>query len=417
MLLLRPDTKNPSTTQYSATGTGDLMDEEFAAQASTSTPLPAGKGKTDDAPNSARTVGSKRRLTQLSGNRNSKRMAANEGKDMLQQIKEYFDPKFNTVNDKVDDVASNVETISTSVTNLTGQVNLNAEEIRKLKRQLDQKKADLPGLREEVKKIVDEMNLPKNTQPTLAEVVKLGKDVEALKAVRTAGSISSMTDRPDEDSKYWIARRTLRLWPVTGSSQQDLWKNTGDFLIDVLKIPEGDIEEESVERVRRVNSGRRKHTKTRDEVAVLFRDVETRDTVYSYAPNLSGQQGRAGLRIEVPCHLLGRHKCLTRYGGQQKEKEGNGFKWNIKYDDLTQTLCIDTKLPGSASWERIDMEEVMATTSVFRGRFGSDRSGTSGASGEDSPDIEMLEERNIPLPQSATLQKFTKSRSSWGQRK
>ena len=207
---------------------------------------------------------------------------------------------------------------------------------------------------------------------------------------------------------------------MTGESASELWKNTGSFFYDTLNIPETELTEDSVENVRRVSSGRRKQARVHDEVVVFLRDVETRDLIYSYAPNLSAHQGKAGIRMEIPCHLLGKFKCLSRYGRNKKEETGRDFKWSIKFEDINQSLAIDVKYPDAPKWQRVSAEEILANaTTDQRNRLGSANSQTSG-SGEDPIDVEMIEERGgagFTLPLSTTLQKFKKRPTEWGQSK
>ena len=340
----------------------------------------------------------------------------NNNNVMLQQIKDYFDPKLNSINKTVENLTTSVEGVTTSVTNLTGQVNLNAEDIRKLKKQVDEMgKTGTASMKDEIKKIVTELHTEDKLKPNMAEVVKMGKDIEKLKARRTPQDASSPARTMEIDQRYWTSRRSLRFWPVPGTTTAEIWKNTGEFLYETLGIPEDEIAEDTVERVRRVCTGRRKPNRVSQEVVVLFANVEIRDMVYSYAPNLAPIQGKAGIRIEIPCHLLGKFKSLTRYGKTQREKEGDGYKWSTKFDDIEQTLTIDEKLPGASGWTRVGWEKIMdmQPRPLTRGRLESGISSASGSGAEDN-DIEMIEER---LPQSATLQKYKKKPREWGQKK
>ena len=95
--------------------------------------------------------------------------------ELLLQLKEYFDPKFDTVNDKVEELTTAVEDVNTTVTNLTGQVNRNSEDVRKMKIELEkQKKNRSDDIREEVLKIVKELDM-QTPSTTSADVEKLGR--------------------------------------------------------------------------------------------------------------------------------------------------------------------------------------------------------------------------------------------------
>ena len=70
----------------------------------------------------------------------------------------------------------------------------------------------------------------------------------------------------------------------------------------------------------------------------------------SYARNLgdchdADNKPTAGLRLQVPAHLGGIHRTLLQYGHAMKERYGDGFKRNIRYEDGELTLVIDIFIP------------------------------------------------------------------------
>ena len=206
---------------------------------------------------------------------------------------------------------------------------------------------------------------------------------------------------------------------MIGESSRDLWSATGDFFFDVLKIPKEHLEENMVENIRRIPP---------QGVVVYFRDVTTRDMIQSYAPNLADAGGRAGLRLEVPCHLTGQFKCLERCGQLLKSKEGSNFKWHINYDDINLSLCLSVKGAGDESWVRVGVEEAKKELRMaerpagFRARLTS--STTSSLSAGDSNGEELLEivqpggsggPGSYDIPRSQTLEKYRdKQAKKWG---
>ena len=107
----------------------------------------------------------------------------------------------------------------------------------------------------------------------------------------------------------------------------------------------------------------RKKRKIESEVIVRFTSVQVRDMVVSYAPNLRAWReqdgsGRAaaGLRLEIPDHLMAVFKTLEKYGHYLKDKYKDGLRRHIRYDDYNMTLVIDYALPGEDKWARTDFE-------------------------------------------------------------
>lgn len=334
------------------------------------------------------------------------------------------------MNTKVDELTSVVEVVNTSVTNLTGQVNRNSDDINKIKKQLaDSKSNTATDLKREVRQVIEELNI---TSPPSARIAELSREVEQLKTRSGASpATNQLGSSSGEDRSYWQARKAIRVWPVKGTDNAELWKNTGIFFFETLSIPESELSEDSVISVRRVSIGRRKAARVHDEVIVMLNNVETRDMIYTYAPNLANSQGRAGMRMEIPCHLLGKFKRLSQFGRTRKEKSGQTFKWNIKFDDITQSLAIDVKYPDASSWQRVPWDQIALEecknapgTTSFRERFGSHASSASpSGSGDDTPDVEMVEDRRdatrLPLPQSAKLIELDKKKkkTEWGRNK
>ena len=254
----------------------------------------------------------------------------------------YMNKKFAGMDTKADGISAKVDGVSASVTLLAARVDGNASDISNLQKQIDRIKS---GLRERG-----------------PDILRLDNEIEKLKVVNKVWSDANADGRqPGADEKrYWLARRAVRVWPVEGLTIKDLWSATGRFFFDVLRVPEENLEESSVEAIRRVspqNRTRRRRNDLHDEVVVHFKDFSTRDMIQSYAPNLSEHRGRgkAGMRLEVPCHLTGCFKCLERYGNIMK-KQHPGLKWHINYDDVELSLMLSMKFPDGESWERVNLE-------------------------------------------------------------
>lgn len=155
---------------------------------------------------------------------------------------------------------------------------------------------------------------------------------------------------------YLEARRSIRLWPVPGLSEDDLWGGVGEFLHGPLAIDATEICQDDIEGVRRV--GQQNGGLVNDEVVVTFRTKEIRDLVAVSAANLAtavdpGGRPTAGVRIEVPEELRDTFRLLSRFGTRLRARHGTGLKRHIKFDDFCGSLYVNVKLPGDEKWTRI----------------------------------------------------------------
>ena len=157
--------------------------------------------------------------------------------------------------------------------------------------------------------------------------------------------------------RYNKARPSVRIWPVKGSDEDEIWKNTGIFLHTNLKISMDDVDQTKIEEIRRMrtpNNGRIKQ-----EVLVVFIDSEVRDTVASHARNLANQISKeglplAGLRMDIPPHLMNTFKLLENHGHELRNGHGEDFKCHIRFDDEAKSLYLNVKIPNESTWTRVE---------------------------------------------------------------
>ena len=102
-------------------------------------------------------------------------------------------------------------------------------------------------------------------------------------------------------------------------------KNLHEFFRSALLISENDMNTIIIEDILRI--GTSPCSKLYNEIAVIFRDRETRMLVFSHARNLSNyvgtdEQPTAGMRNEIPSHLQATHKLL-RIPACSKTRQGN----------------------------------------------------------------------------------------------
>lgn len=86
---------------------------------------------------------------------------------------------------------------------------------------------------------------------------------------------------------YLLARRSIRLSPIHGSCDDDLWEGVGGFLHDTLTIREDDVGQEDIKQIDQAIDGR--HLAERKEVIVRFYERQKRDLVVSSSPAFSNK--------------------------------------------------------------------------------------------------------------------------------
>ena len=155
---------------------------------------------------------------------------------------------------------------------------------------------------------------------------------------------------------YMRARRSVRLWPIHGDNDDELWPGVGEFLHGALAIPEDLVSQEDIESIVRVVGSRGQPD--RKEAIVTFFDKQQRDLVVSNSPSLANKIDRdgrptAGIRMEVPPELEDTFRLLHRFGARLRARHGAGTKRHIKFDDFEGSLYTNIKLPGDSAWTKV----------------------------------------------------------------
>lgn len=117
-----------------------------------------------------------------------------------------------------------------------------------------------------------------------ADLTRLNAHVRALEACDPASVPVKPAQLGDE---YLRARRAIRLWPVPGITEEEIWEATGDFIHGPLGVPTQDIGHDDIELVERVvspSAGGPVH----DEVLVTLKDRKVRDWLMVNSVNLAG---------------------------------------------------------------------------------------------------------------------------------
>ena len=244
----------------------------------------------------------------------------------LAELKKFMDE---TTNKKLDNVDARLHQIEGSVSSNARRLDEQAVSIQANHASIMQIKADVDKLKTRESAI---------TPPTWA-------------AVTGAQPTTSKAD----DIEFRRARRSVRIWPVTGSNADALWNSTGLFLGTKLGMS-GKLDKTKIEDISRVEipSG----PGVKDEALVRFVDSELRDMVMGaaamLAPYVDGNgKPTAGLRIEVPHHLKQDFRLLFKFGQSLRTRHGKGTRRHVKFDDTSGGLYLNVKLPGDSTWSKV----------------------------------------------------------------
>ena len=253
--------------------------------------------------------------------------------NMAMTMAEFRDYMENNTNKRFDGLDEKMSSMQTTVRRMDTTVKENSDAIRK-------NEAKIMDICAEVEKIKDgKHTAPADPFPSLRP-----PDVNR-----------------EQERDYHAARRSLRLWPVEGTTRDELWKAAGIFLGTNLGM-EGKLNENSIDSISRVEipSG----PGVRQEVLVRFKNEATRDLVMGAAAKLApymDADGRAtaGIRMEVPAHLQQNFRVLFKYGQNLRARHGQGTRRHVKFCDIGKTLFLNIKLPGDDVWSKVSMEVAM----------------------------------------------------------
>ena len=196
------------------------------------------------------------------------------------------------------------------------------------------------------------------------KIGKLAARISALEKGEPRGS--EIKKRAKLSDAYLRARRSIRLWPVPGNTEMEIWGNAGDFLHEQLAMPESSVCQEDVEAVVRVDDGTGSQ---KDKVIMRFKDWKVRDLAMINSVNLAKYvdgSGRptAGTRLEIPEELKDTFRLLARFGTRLRARHGESTRRHIKFDDYAGSLFTNIKLPGDTEWTRVTPDMARADLEV-----------------------------------------------------
>ena len=269
----------------------------------------------------------------------------------MADFKAYMDANTNKTlaktNEKLETVERNLAGMRTTVTEIDRAVKSNT---KRLDDQADNIKANNDDIKKMRAELDDLRTAPmKPTTPGAREQWPLPS---------TRSSPASPTRTTAQEADFHKARRSLRLWPISGDNKDDLWHAAGLFLGTNLGL-QGKLDKNNIEAITRVSvpSG----PGVKEEALVLFNDKATRDMVLGSAAKLGryiGEDGKptAGMRIEVPAHLQRDFRILFKYGQGLRTRHGLGTRRHVKFCDDDHSLFLNVKLPGDETWGRISLQ-------------------------------------------------------------
>lgn len=250
----------------------------------------------------------------------------------------YMDQNITKRFDNIEADLSEVKEIRRTLADVHETVTANSAKIGEQDRAIKMNRDSIAAIR-------DELRTVKNLPPSLPS---------------SYAAVAASSGPSDEDDRAFnLARRSVRLWPVSGSSREQLWRETHLFLHGKLGLTS--ITEDLILKICRPDTPSGAGSGIGLEVLVEFRDVSTRDNVLGASSKLAAyvdQSGKptAGIRIEVPRRLRSSFSILYKYGQKLRLRHGVGTRRHVKFDDLDKTLFLNVRLPGDEAWSRVSIE-------------------------------------------------------------
>ena len=193
---------------------------------------------------------------------------------------------------------------------------------------------------------------------------KLQERVDKQEGRTATTSQVAVTKRMEaQQAAYMRCRRSFRIWPVDRSPGQPVEDSIRTFFKNKMRVPEHLADNVNIDTIRQAVE-QPARSRIRSEYIVTFADRESRDTIKSYARGLAESKGMAGLRLDIPEHLKGHHKTLEEHAYSMIDLYGRDVKRNIKFDDRTESLMMDLKMPGSSRWHNITVRQAVEARKI-----------------------------------------------------
>ena len=287
-----------------------------------------------------------------------------------------------------------------------------SSELEELMTKIDQNAADNSRLSFHLRELETKVNDNKlSSEETIRRIVRSVMDERrpssssdfSLEECSSAGSGNATfragaTSRAQEEGRvnqYNLARRSIRVWPIRGSSQSEMLDSVSDFLCGALLMSKQDVQCLRISDLRRIPPLR--NSNVHNEVAFSVATPDDRDEIMRKGSFLaayvdSNRRPTAGLRMDVPPFLESTFKLLYGVGIELRRTHGNGTRKYVKFDDENLDLFLEVRLDGRGSWLKID--KLMASDLQRE----SNRSTLMSARRPASRPFELSSPNSIPLP-------------------
>lgn len=249
----------------------------------------------------------------------------------------YMDRKVNKRLDRLDSVDEGVTELRSLVSGVTQKVAANTDKLISHDKSIEENRASIAAIKRDVDRL-------SNAQ---------------LPATQAWHRDPNPNSDPAAQPDFLKARRSIRLWPVIGSTKIEIWRATGNFLKERLAIDSQEIKDEMIESIVRVQ--RPSGPSTTNKVLVVFKENAPRDQVLGKSGKLAeciDKDGKptAGIRLEIPAYLQTDFRILFRYGQILRTRHGQGTRRHVKFDDVEGTIYLNVKLPGDTTWSSVTTE-------------------------------------------------------------
>ena len=195
-----------------------------------------------------------------------------------------------------------------------------------------------------------------------AQIAEMRQEMKAAKLTTTQPAPGGNSPGPSPphmslESEYDLARRSVRIWPVLGNLQDQIWQATAAFLSVNLRLSE--VKMDDVHSVTRPLSA--SGPGVNNEVVVTFKEAHVRDQVMGASAALgtymdANGRATAGICMQVPPALQAHFRILFKFGQSLRLRHGQGTRRHIKFDDALWGLYLNVKLPGDERWSRVSVE-------------------------------------------------------------
>ena len=245
----------------------------------------------------------------------------------------------------------------------------NSEAIRTLRDDIRKQEESATAEREDNRARIDDLEAQlirhreearTELQDTVARTVREELRNSGVNCTSVQDSSLSITTSSAHSKRFWECRRSLRIWPVPGPNRRDSFV---EFLKNKMEFDEDSIKDLGSYTVQETRANKARNP---EEVLVYFESKESRDLVKGGGTKLAKYGQTAGIRIQVPGHLMSNFRVLESLAFHLKQKDST-LRRVVKFDEDCMDLFMDVKVMGE--WRRVYPDQarvVQASRPDFR---------------------------------------------------